>query len=158
MWNSSWHVCNAIESALVNLEGRIGVGGRFRIFEATALIDSYVDQYAAWLHLANHFVGDKFWRFCTWNEHSADNQISFSYRALQLIGVAHDCAKAASIEVIEFAKAIQVSVEHGYFCTHTDCNCNGVCSGNSGTNDGYPSWSGARYARHQHSVAAVLAH
>jgi hypothetical protein len=142
----------------VNFESRLGVSCGLRIFEAATLVNCNVNQDAARFHLANHFVGNQLWRFRTWNKHRANHEIGFVHRSLQLKSVAHDCAQATCIEIIEFTKAIQVCVEHGNFSSHADSDRNCVSSGNSGTNNGYSSWASARHTAHEHSVAAVLAH
>src|SRR6185295_11957174 len=53
------HVCHAVMNDAVDLEGRIGVRRGPRGLEAAALIDGYVDEHGATLHVREHVAADE---------------------------------------------------------------------------------------------------
>ena len=51
------------------------MGCRFGSFEASALIDGYIDKNSAFFHCLEHVFGDKFGRFCSGNKNRAYDDI-----------------------------------------------------------------------------------
>src|SRR6185312_1560271 len=130
--HGAWHVGDAVENRVVHRVGRVGVGGRVRVLEATALVDGYVHQDRAWLHPRHELVGHQRGGLGPGDQHGPDDQVGAEHRALDLEGVAGEGLYLAAVDLVDGAEPVDVEVEQEDLGLHAGCDGGGVQPGDAG--------------------------
>ena len=111
MWHRAGHVGDAVVDDAIDHEAGIGVRGGPGCLNAAALVDGYVDDDGALLHLRDHGAGDELGRGGAGNEHTADDEVCFAGSAGQVVAVGGERVEAAAKDVVELAEAVEVYVD-----------------------------------------------
>ncbi|CAM5348720.1 hypothetical protein SAURM35S_00072 [Streptomyces aurantiogriseus] len=152
------HVGDAVEDRVVDLEGRLGVGGGAGVLEAAALIDRDVDKDTSRLHPGDQLVGDQLRGLGARDENGADDEVGLEAGLLQLEGVGDDRLDLRTEDLVGFLELVDVLVEQGHVEAHADGDLRGVPAGDATADDHGPAGQHAGDAAGQHTAAAVGAH
>ena len=89
------------------------MGGGVRGFEAASLIDGDVDHHRAFLHQRQHVAADQPGGAGAGDQHRADDQVGVAQRFADGVDVRGERDHLAGINVVEFAQAVQASLDDG---------------------------------------------
>ena len=129
------HIGDAVMDHAIDEVGGVRVRGGMSGFDAAALINGYVDDDSAFLHLRDHGAGDDLGSRGSGNEDSADDEVGFAGGVGHVVGVGVDALQAAVEDVIEFAEAVEIVVEERNFRTHAERNLGGIGADDASTED-----------------------
>src|SRR6202021_2666692 len=97
--------------------------------------DGDVADDRALLHFGHHRLFDDLRSGSARDEDSADDEVGFANRVLDIVAVRGDSVEASGKDVVEFAEAVEVEVDHGDLRAHAESNLCGVGSDDTAADD-----------------------
>ncbi len=80
-------------------------------FDATALVDGYVNDYRAFFHLLEHFSGDDARCLFAWKQYCADDEICARQSFFEVVSDRKYGANLTVENIIEITQAIKIEIE-----------------------------------------------
>ena len=129
------HVRHAVEDRVVDLEGRVGVGGGVGVLEAAALVDRDVDQHRARLHPRDQVVADQLGCRGAGDQHRPDHHVGLQHLLLD-----RQLGRGQPVHPVVVApkrhpQLVQVGVQQRHVGTHPERDVGGVLPRDTGTDD-----------------------
>ena len=133
--------------------GRLAVGGRAAGFDAAALVDRHVDDYAARLHVLEVIAGDQHGGLRARNQHGPDDQIGPGDQPPNGVPVAEQHVDVGRHDVVEITQPIHVDVEDRHIGPKPGGDLGGVGPHDSAAEDHDLGRRDARHAAQQNTAA-----
>ncbi len=114
---------------------RIGVGGRFARFDASALVNGHIHDHGAGLHGLDHLFGDEHRGARADDEHGPNEQVGFFHALAYGVGIGHERDDVDGHDVVKIPQAIQVYVENGHLRAEARGDLRGVGAHDTAADD-----------------------
>ena len=136
-------------------ESGIGVGGRVGVGEASTLVDSDVDEYAARLHTRHELITHEFRCLGARYQHRSDHHVRGDAGPVDLERVGGDGLDPPGVERIELSQALEIRVEYRHLGTEPDRDRQCIRAGNAAAEHDDPGRMRAGNSGYEEAGAAI---